>query len=173
MIDRKTILKNEIRKKVERYIKEFPIYFYGNIIINILLIASAAIATLFASLSWRVDFRITWFGILFIAVIFGIIRVTFKGFLRNVHILKTIREGHYDFEIEDYEMDNAVEFVEDLPKQKEDVEQMKLALSFGKLIDILRAARVITCRNGVYEMDIVFRYDFEEKAGDSFEVIKK
>lgn len=167
-IKEKLIFKIGLKKEIDRYIKEFPIYFYGNILVNISLIILCLILLFFACVSMGFDLRASGYLIAVILFFGSIMRITFKGFLRNLNILHEIGKGKYTFGIEDHEMDMVVEFLEDLPMKKEDVEQMKVALSFDKLIDVLEAADIINYENGVYNMNIIFKYRTKGIFGKGF-----
>ena len=157
----KELLKIQIKNKIDKYIKEFPIFFYGNIIINLFLIIFLAAVAVFSAISIKIDARITVYGAFFLAIGMSILKITLKDFRRNFRIIKNIAEGHYDFEIEDYEMDNVVEFMEDLPKSRDDVSQLKVALSFDKILEILVASKIITFQKKFYDVDLKFKFNFE------------
>jgi len=160
-IKNKEIFKAEIVKKVNKYIKQFPFYFYGNIITNIILVAIIIIAVFFVVASWQFSTAIFFYGPVSIAFVSSILRITVKDFLKNIKTLEKIKAGHYDFGVEDYELDNAVEFLEELPKPKEEVDQMKGELSFGKLVDVFEATNIISYENGLYNIDRIFRAQTE------------
>jgi len=160
-IKNKDLLKIHIKDKIEKYIKEFPIYFYGNIFINIILIVSIVFAAMLSAISLRVDATFTLYGVAFMVAAISILKTTTKNFLRNVRIIKNIQEGNYKFGIEDYEMDNTIELIEDLPKSKQEIKDLKVSLSFDKLIEVLVAARIIKYYKGMYDLDLKFKYKYE------------
>lgn len=165
-IRNKTLFKKLIKNKIDKYIREFPLFFCGNIIINALLISALVIIVIIsATLS-----GFLFYGIFFLIVILGFLEVTIKNFLRNITILKNILENYHtfgNFKINDHEMDNVVELMEDLPKNKEEIDHLKLSLSFDKLIEILTAARIISYHKKTYEIDLKFKYKFELLEADS------
>jgi hypothetical protein len=114
--------------------------------------------------------EIAFYMTLFIVFSSIILKVTIKGFFRNIKILKSIQAGDYEFGIEDHEMDNAIEFIEDMPIKKEEIERMRVALSFNKLIDVLEYAHIIKCSEGLYDLDLVFKYRIEKIMEDNIKM---
>jgi len=55
-----------------------------------------------------------------------------------------------------------LDFIEHLPMSKEEVERVKVSLSFGKLIDVLDLFGMVNCKGEVYDLGIIFRYEIEE-----------
>jgi hypothetical protein len=159
----KQVFKIEVKKKIDKFVWEFPIYFYGNLIINLFLVVIILSLSFFTlAILWLPrGGELSGYVIIAIVVAVFILRITLKGLFRNIRILKNIYAGDYDFEIEDYEMDNAVEFIEDFPVKKEDVERMRTSLSFNKIIDVLETASIIMCEEGVYSMDLFFKHSIE------------
>jgi hypothetical protein len=152
-----------LREKVERYIGQFPIYFYGNIFINLILMAIITILIIFLVETLMPEL------IFLLVVLFGIFSVTLNGCLRNIKILQKISAGNYKFGIEEFEMDNAVEFIEELPMEKEEFERTKIALSFGKLIDVFEAARIISNSGKLYDLDLLFKNEAAETLSENLE----
>ncbi|HOW60562.1 MAG TPA: hypothetical protein P5548_01430 [Candidatus Moranbacteria bacterium] len=166
-IKNKLLFKTEVKKKIDRFIKEFPIYFFINIVINISLIVMILGSAFFVAFSLEMlGTGIHAYIILFIAFLSLVFRITIKGFFRNIKILKSIQAGDYEFGIENHELDNAIEFIEDMPIKKDEVEKMRVALSFNKLIDVLEYARIIKCSKGLYDVDLVFKYRVEKVIED-------
>lgn len=161
IIDKKTY-KIEIKNKVDKYMKEFPFYFLFNILLNLITIASIVIVAVFVALGLRFATEGSAYGLVLIAGLLAFLKIISKGFFKNINTLKSIREGNYDFEIEDYEMDNAIEFIEDLPIKKEDLERMRKSLSYDKIIDVLETVNIIICKNGLYDVDLIFKYRTEQ-----------
>jgi len=167
----KLLFKTEIKNKIDKFSKEFPIYFFINIIINVSLILMMLGAALFVVFSIEMfDSGVHIYAILFIVFLSIILRVTMKGFFRNIKIVKSIQAGDYNFGIEDHEMDNAIEFIEDMPIKKDEVEKMRVALSFNKLIDVLKYARIIKCSRGLYDIDLVFKYRIEKMTEENIKI---
>ena len=159
-IENKEAFKAELKKKMALHIKQFPVFFYGNLIINIIivvLIVVSAIVILLSLYTMRVP-QILAYGGIFIVILSSIFARTFRDFLKNVRVLNAIRAGHYDLGIEDFELDDVIEFFEQLPLSKSEVDRMKVELSFGKLIDVLDLFGVITCEGGVYELDAIYEH---------------
>lgn len=165
IIKDKNRFKLEVRKKIDKYIKDFPVYFYGNIIFNIAIVLIMVASLLFAAFCIRYNLEGSIYAIFLFIGLSPVLQITFKGFLRNIKTLRKIEAGDYEFGIEDHEMDNAVEFIEDLPINKEEVERMRASLSFNKLIDVLETTRVIECKKNIYDIGLAFKYGI----GDMFD----
>ena len=165
-IKNKELFRNLLKNAVAKYVQQFPVFFYGNIIINIVLIVLFIADAFVVIMTMRFAPQVAVYGFLLLGVFMMIFNVTFRDMRRNFKILKTIREGHYDFEIEDFELDNVIEFLESLPKTKSEIKDMEIELSFDKLIEILKAAKIITCRKGVYDLGLKFKFVYEEKNGE-------
>jgi hypothetical protein len=171
-IKNKEAFKAKLRAEIAKHIKEFPVYFYGNIIINILIVvliiaAATTVALGLMALGENTSediAAIPIYGFAFISLLMWIFSITIKGFLKNVRILKAIRVGHYELKVEEYELDNTLQFIEKLPMSKEDVERIKVSLSFGKLVDVLDLFGIICCKESVYDMDIISRYELNESS---------
>lgn len=166
-IRNKEAFKVELRKEIDKHMKEFPVFFYGNIIINIVLIAIIVAAGSFIALTLEMrEPDILTYGLFFIGFILSILSVTMRSFFKNVRILSAIRAIHHDFDVDNYELDNLVGFIEQLPMKREEVERMKISLSYGKLINILDLFNIISCEKGIYDMDIIFEFQTEEAIGE-------
>jgi hypothetical protein len=74
--------------------------------------------------------------------------------------------GDYDLDVEDYELDNVIEFFEDLPMKKEELERVRVTLSFEKLINILELFGIIYCEGGVCDVDVIFKCRTKEAIGE-------
>jgi hypothetical protein len=155
------IFKAEVIRKINRYINQFPIFFYGNIIVNIILLIIIGTVLFFVIIGAWLNPVLVYYGFVIVSFVSVILHITMNNFWKNYEILKDITAGRYNADVEDYELDNAIEFLEELPKSKEEVDQMRVALSFRKLIDFFEAADIITCENGVYDIDIIFRAQVE------------
>jgi hypothetical protein len=162
----KALFKKMINDQVNKYIEEFPTYFYGNIFINVFLLVC-----LIASIIFSVIPGFLYAGIFSMFVVINILRVTFKNFRRNMRILGNIDEGQYDFGLEDYEMDDIVEFMEDLPKSKEEINRLKVSLSFNKLIDILVVTKILYYYKKTYDINLKFKFAYEQALGDGSDLI--
>jgi len=158
----KKIYKTEIKNKVDKYMREFPFYFLFNILLNLITLVSIVIVAVFVALGFRFATEGSTYGLFLIAILLAFLRIISKGFFKNINTLKSIREGNYDFEIEDHEMDNAIEFIEDLPMKKEDLERMRKSLSYDKIIDVLETVNIITYKDGFYDVDLIFKYRTEQ-----------
>ena len=156
-------LKLEIKKKIDDYVEEFSFHFYFNIIINLVLIAIIAVLFSFAVLLLGnlgfVDG--IQYLIITIVVLGAILKVTAKSFFKNIRVLHQIQEGDYAFGIEAHELDNMIEFVEDLPLAKEEVEKMRKTLSFDKIIDVLEAVGIIVLEHGKWNLELGLKYKAE------------
>jgi hypothetical protein len=144
-----------LREEIMQYIKQFPVYFWMNILINLIIIAVfilTAVAIFFSISVYQSGF--VYYGLIFMAVLLKMLHTTFRNFLKNLHILGELKEKQYGNEIEEYELDNIVEFVEQLPMKKEEVEKMKIELSYGKLINILDLIGIITYENDMCYLDV-------------------
>jgi hypothetical protein len=157
--------KMEVKKRIDKYVKDFPVYFYGNILINIIIVLAMIASLLIAAFCILYGIEGAFYTILLFVGLSPALKTTFNGFLRNIKILRKIEAGDYEFGVEDHEMDNAAEFIEDLPMKKEEVERMRVALSYNKLIDVLETARIIESKKGVYDIGLVFKYEI----GDIFD----
>lgn len=158
-------LKIEIKGKITKFTKEFPFYFFVNIFINIfLLIIIFLIFFLFFLIA-----RQAGEVIFLVFIVMGIMTVTFKNFLRNIKILHGMYNGDYDFEIDDHEMDNAIEFLEDLPLNISEVNKLRISLSFNKIINVLESSGIITKKKGVWDVDLDFKYKAKSLEGDYLE----
>lgn len=157
--------KIEIKNKINKYVREFPIYFYGNILINIIFIVIMVGCIFFAGFSIRYNIEGAGYAVIAVVVLIPIIQVTLEGFFRNIKILRKIEAGDYDFGIENHEMDNTIEFIEDLPMKKEEIERLRISLSYNKLVDVLETAKIIECEGKTYDVNLVFKY----KVGDLIE----
>ena len=176
-IENKQIYKAEIRKKIEKYIKEFPTYFYGNIFVNLILILIVLVSLSFSVALMGIESdnagELGGYGIVFAYfIIFFLLRITLRGFFQNVRILRRIQAGDYDFEIEDFEMDDVIEFIEGMPMKKEDLEQMRVALSFNKLIDVLETVDIIEIEKESYSVNLEFAYQVEKAIEEENRYIK-
>ena len=176
IIKDKLLFKIEVKKKIDKFVKEFPVHFYGNLIFNLFFVALAiAICVIFVldivySLrtgSNPVFQDIVAYGAFGLFGVLAAFRITFKGFLRNMDILRDMHAGNYAFGIDDHEMDSAIEFIEELPMKKEEIDKLRMSLSFDKLINVLEATKIIANENGEYVMDIVFRYKMIDILDDS------
>lgn len=156
-VENKELLRVELRKKIDKYIKEFPIYFYSNIFLNLIIISLIIITSIVTIALYEAGFL--FFGALTIITLLSVCRITLRGFLRNLKIIKNMNKGSYDFDIKSHEMDNAIEFIEDLPMAKVDVDKLRVALSFNKLIDVLDTVRIIRCGKEEYSLDVTFDCD--------------
>lgn len=170
IITDKEILKRAIQEKIDRYVREFPIYFFGNIFfllffVSILIFLGVMISIYVAGGM----FGAIYFLFIGILVISYPLKMFFAGFIKTVKILHNIRKGEYVFGVETHEMDNAIEFIEDLPMSVEDVDRLKKSLSFGKIIEVLEVTRIITAHKGVYSLDIHFKYKFDKYIVEDFE----
>jgi hypothetical protein len=169
-VKNKEALKQEIQDRVDVYVKEFPIYFAGSIIINLMLffilLACAVYTVISIDLSLisgrPVGVEGIYYGFGGMILIMPVIKYTWHNLRRCFRGLKLMSKGKYDFEIEDYELDHAAEFIEQLPMKKEELEKMKVELSFGKIIDILEVIGIISCRRGIYDVKIVFDCEVDE-----------
>lgn len=161
IIDKKTY-KTEIKKRVDKYMKEFPFYFLFNIFLNFILIFLIILSALFVVMGAKSGIGEAGYGFIAIVGLLSVLGITSSGFFKNINTLKSIREGDYDFEIEDHEMDNAIEFIEDLPAKKEDVEKLRLSLSYDKIFDVLETVDIIVCKNGSYDINLRFKYQVEQ-----------
>jgi hypothetical protein len=162
IIKDKERFKIEVKKKIDKYVKDFPAYFYGNIALSIIIVIVMIASLLFAAFCIHYSLNGSFYAIIFFAGLSPILRITLKDFMGNIKILKKIEAGDYDFEIEDHEMDMAVEFIEDLPKSKEEVERLRVALSFNKLIDVLETTKIIESKKETYDIGLVFKYHVGE-----------
>jgi len=177
-IKNKEAFKAELKRVIALRIKQFPYFFYGNILINIIIVA-VIIATLFFVVASLITIKapaIFVYGVALIAFLSSILSITMRDFFKNIRILNAIRAGHYDLGVEDYELDNTLEFIEQLPMSKSEVERMKIELSFGKLINVLDVFGIINCEGEIYNIDLVFKYETEEaieKAEEDAEIRAK
>jgi hypothetical protein len=154
----KLILKEEILQ----YTRQFPVYFWLNILINLLIFLVLIATALVIALSVSVyPSSFAFYGLVFMAALLKILHITFGNFLKNLRILGALKEKHYGYEIEEYELDNIAEFIEQLPMKKEEVEKMKIELSYGKLIEILDLIGIITFDNGMYYLDVKLQEKIE------------
>lgn len=163
-IKNKALFELELKAKVAHYVKHFPAYFWGNILINIVLVIGLVVFSSFVAMgmsSGQGDEggQVAVGGIMAVIFIFSILRITARGFWKNLEIIREIRAGDYELGIEHHELDNAIEFIEDLPLNVAEVEQMRVSLSFGKLIHVLETSGVICFRDGMCDLDLVFRRD--------------
>lgn len=156
----KQLFKIEVKNKIDKFVKEFPVHFYGNMLINLVFVLLILVIGFFLTISIKIRSGGEFFayGLVLMVAIMAALRITFNSFLRNLDILRDMQTGKYVFGIENHEMDNAVEFIEELPMKKEEVDKLRTSLSFDKLINVLEATRIISCENNEYVMDIVFRY---------------
>lgn len=156
-------VKLEIKNRIDKYIKIFPFYFYMNIIINLILIAvlAASIGLIFILSSSLSSDNGSEFLVVVIIVALVILKTTIKGFFKNIRVLYQIKAGDYDFGIRDHEMDNMIEFMEDLPMSREEVTRTEKALSFNKIIDVLEAVGIIVLERGYWNIDLIFKYEAE------------
>lgn len=169
IIKDKQIFRVEIKNRIEKYVQEFPVYFYGNIFFNVILlliilaVSIAIILVIIASSLYEIIevIKSTYVLFLILVTVSAIFRITLKGFLKNIKILHRIQAFDYDFGVEDHEMDNAIEFIEDLPKDKDDVERMRVALSFNKIIDVLSTVKLIVFEKKLCILERKFKYDME------------
>lgn len=174
-IANKEKIKLEIKNKIDKYIKIFPFYFYMNIIINLILIATIVTSTVLIAIVSSSLSSTNGFEFLLIAIIVAsiILKTTIKGFFKNIRVLYQIQAGDYEFGIGDHELDNMIEFIEDLPLSQEEVTRMEKALSFNKIIDVLEAVGIIVLERGHWNIDLVFKYQIEALMEKSFEGTKK
>ena len=156
-------LKLKIKKKIDDYVEDFPFHFYMNIIINLSLVAIIAVLFSFAVLLLgNLGFvEGIQYLIITIVVLGAILKVTAKSFFKNIRVLHQIQEGDYAFGIEAHELDNMIEFVEDLPLKKDDVEKMRKTLSFDKIIDVLEAVGIIVLEHGKWNLELGLKYKAE------------
>jgi hypothetical protein len=169
-IENKDILKQEIKNNVDKYIKQFPIYFFGNILINVILIVSIAAIAAMGISSFFMPIRNGYgdafvIGLVILVFLLAFLRIMLKGFLSNLRILGRIKAGDYIFAVEDYEMDNAVELIAMLPMEKEDIDKTRVALSYNKIIDVFETVGIIERKNTVLEINIVFKYQVDKAMG--------
>lgn len=155
--------KLEIKQKIDNYVRGFPFHFYFNIIINLVLLAIILVLSAFAvlfldNLGFADGIQYLVIGII---VLSSILRVTAKSFFKNIRVLHQIQAGDYAFGIEDHELDNMIEFVEDLPLKKDEVEKMRKALSFDKIIDVLEAVGIIVSKDGKWDLELGLKYKAE------------
>lgn len=172
-IKNKEAAREYLKAKVQKNIEQFLFYFYGNIIINIIILAVIVLTVGMCVLSLMTLSTIPEllaYGIMSSIFLSGILSITFRNFLKNIRILNALRADHYDLYVKDYEWDHLFGFIEQLPMSKEEVERAKASLSFGKLIDILDLFRIINCENDIYDLDIAFRYKIEEADEKNIEV---
>lgn len=177
-INDKEAFKKEIISKIEKYKKDFPVYFFGNLFINVslilLMVAIFIVIAMFFPIMKFGENGAEFYGELFAVgiisfiIISSILKITTKGLLKNIKIIRKIREGRYDFKIENYEMDNLVEFIEDLPMKKEDVARLKTSLSFEELIEVSEAVSIISHKKGYYVVDISFRNEMRDILTEEF-----
>lgn len=162
IVDKEKV-KLEIKNKIDKYIKIFPFYFYMNIIINLILITAvvASIVLIFIFSSSLCSDSGSEFLVIIIIVASVILRTTIKGFFKNIRVLYQIQAGDYEFGIQDHELDNMIEFIEDLPLSREEVARTEKALSFNKIIDVLEAAGIIVLERGHWNIDLIFKYEAE------------
>lgn len=177
-IKNKEDFKAQLKAEIELNIKQFPFYLYGNIIINLIILVMIIAIAIFISGIFKISLEtsigssmvsLVWYGSLFIIFMASILTFTIKDFFKNIHILRVIQAGHYDLGIEEYELDNTLEFIEQLPMTEEEVERMKKELSFGKLINVLDLFNIINCENGIYDIDLIFKYKTEETIDEKSE----
>jgi hypothetical protein len=154
-IENKEEFKIEIKNEIEEYMNQFPTFFYGNILINCLLLAVIISSVIFIAVSFRFLLPYEAYGLVFLVSVSGVFSITIRNFFRNLRTIHMMRA--YDFEIQSYEMDNAVEFFEKLPLKKEEVDRMKIELSYGKLIEIFDLAGIISMADGFYDLSIKFK----------------
>lgn len=174
VIKDKNILKEGIKKEIDLFVKYFSIHFLGNILLIVAFLV--VVPLLGGSLSITFGLKINaleahfFIGSLIgLIIILPIVKILIDSFLRNIKILNNIRKGDYNFGIESHEMDNMIEFIEDLPIKIEDVNRLKKSLSFGKIVEVLEATRIITPQKGVYYLDIYFKYKFDDIIVEDFE----
>jgi hypothetical protein len=167
-IDNKEAYRVELKSVLTERIRQFPIYFYGNIIINIFIMAVVIVSAVIIVAALRFDPAVITFGFLFITALLSALSITMRNFLKNIRILNAIRAGDYDLDIEDYELDNVIEFFEDLPMKKEELEQVKVTLSFEKLINILELFGIIYCEGAVCDVDVIFKCRTKEAIGEEW-----
>jgi hypothetical protein len=48
----------------------------------------------------------------------------------------------------------VIQFIEELPRKKEEIEKIKVALSNDKLINILELIGLISCEDDIYDIDV-------------------
>ena len=174
-IANKEKIKLEIKNRIDKYIKIFPFYFYTNIIINLILIATVVVSVVLIFILTDIIGPNGGLEFLVIIIIVAsiILRTTIKGFFKNIRVLYQIQDGDYDFGIENHELDNMIEFIEYLPLSQEEVSRMEKALSFNKIIDVLDAVGIIVLEKGHWNMDLVFRYKVESLMEKHLQEAKK
>ncbi|MEF3692168.1 MAG: hypothetical protein V3574_03910 [Candidatus Moraniibacteriota bacterium] len=156
-------LKLDIKRKIDDCVRAFPFHFYVNVIINlvligIILILLAFVVLMLVNLGFADGLE---YLIITILVLGTILKVTGKSFLKNIRVLHQIQDGDYAFGIEDHELDNMIEFVEDLPLAKDEVERMRKTLSFDKIIDVLEAVEIIVLKDGKWDLELGLKYEAE------------
>jgi hypothetical protein len=168
----KKAFKKELREKIMEYMRKFPFYFYGNIVINIILIVLlAGIVFIFLASFFNLPSALPGYGFIAIGIILRILSVTFGNFLKNIRIISSVRNNDYELEIEEYELDHILELIEKLPMEEDEIKRMKVELSYGKLIDILDLIGIINNEDGVYDVNTEIKARMMEKAKLSEEKI--
>lgn len=162
MLGYKEIFRAEIKRIIEKSISQFPYYFFGNVALNVflLLLWIFSLAVFFIGIEAG-NAEYMAYTLIFMGFISGIFRVTLLGLSRNIHIFHVLRAGHYDLEIKDYEMDHALDFVGSLPKIKQEVERIKISLSFGKIVELLELFGVICCKKDIVDLDPLLRLKYD------------
>jgi len=162
-IKNKEYFKAELKKEITKHVRQFPLFFYGNIVINFLILAVilATISFIILSLAMEPAVHLIVYGAFLIVSLGSIFSITIRDFFKNIRILNALRENNYEAGIEEYELDNIVEFIEQLPMSKEEIEDMRKELSFDKIFDMLELFSIISCEKGIYDLDIVFKYEAE------------
>lgn len=172
IIKDKEALKKGIKEEIERFVKDFPVYFFGNILFIFILVGALIFSGVIIAIDLSLDIgtpELSGSACVAIVIILPILKIFFDALRRNVKVLNNIRKGNYTFGVESHEMGNAIECIEDLPMSVEEVERLKTSLSFGKIIDVLEATRIISIQNGVYYFDLRFKYTFDEIIVEDFE----
>ena len=157
-IKNKEAFKAALRHLVEKNIRQFPFYFWFNIVINLVLIFGfvVLVSVVIASKGELVE------GIIPLAMFLYLIAyITLGSFFKNVEILQELRRIHYGLDVKPYEWDHVFHFIADLPMETEEVERMKASLSFGKLINLLDLFGIIVFEEGRCILDRVSGRDIE------------
>lgn len=159
-IKSKQILKIELEKQINEYVERFPIYFYGNTFAVALCLVTFVFLISFSIFGLQAEIEVLFE--LPLLIIVAIIQVIFsKRFWMDFNIFKKIRAGRYNFEIEDHEMDNVVEFITDLPMKRDEAERLRVALSFDESLESLEKFGIIVFEDGLCDVSLKFKFRIE------------
>lgn len=162
-IKNKEAFKFALRELVEKNIRQFPFYFWFNILINFAIIFGFVFLILMLVAFFSApDPSLIHFVIPIGMFLYSVAYVTVGSFLKNLDILHELRSDHWGVDIKDYEWDHVMQFIEDLPMKIEDAERMKVSLSFGKLINLLDLFGLIIYEGETCDLDRVSRRDVEK-----------